>query len=452
MAQALNPLFLKSIALSTLIAAAACGGEPTTEAPEAQPTIVEVSAPVVAQTAPEHEALKTRFAAVTPLLATEVANEIRAGFVAMAMQDGEIIMSEAVGLADREADTPMSPDTRFRIASMTKPITSVAILMLADEGKLSIDDPLATYLPAFAEVKVATSLSANEDGVIPTTPPERPITLRHLLTHTSGIGYLFDVETDLGQLYLSKNLYAMEGDLEARINTLASLPLYSQPGEKWIYSYATDVLGRVVEVASEQSLDQFFSERIFTPLGMNDTEFSFDESDLENVAVVYAHDEAGNIIRYQGDDQGGNPNEEGAGWYSGGAGLISTASDYLAFCQMLINDGVAPDGSQLLSTASLDAVFDSQIGPAARTDEWRGQGASFSLAGWVALADPSNPDSTKGAGAFSWGGFYDTGFTINRYEKSAYVVLAQRQPTPHDKPSKANNLMRTALFGTQTNE
>lgn len=434
----------------TLITLAACGGEPAaTSNQSATITAAPAETAEVSTVAPKTLSVAARFAGVTPTLSAEVDDGVRSGFVAMAIQDGETIFSSVNGLADREAGDPMTVDTRFRIASMTKPITSVAILMLADDGVLSIDDPLSKYLPAFAEMTVATSVTANEDGTIPTEALSTPITLRHLLTHTSGLGYLFDTETDLGKLYLSKSLYEMDGDLKTRINTLAALPLYTQPGNKWIYSYATDVLGAVVEIASGQNLEAFFQSRIFTPLGMTDTEFGFDSSDLENVAVVYMHNDAGEIVRLAPGEPALDPNTNGAGWYSGGGGLVSDADDYLAFCQFLINGGVAPDGARLLSTANVDALFNSQIGPAARTDEWREQGVSFSLGGWVALAEPTNLDNNAGAGAFGWGGFYDTSFTINRYEKTAYVAMAQRQPGPHDKQSAVGELMRAALFGDQ---
>ena len=395
----------------------------------------------------EDAGLFARFADVEKKLQAEVAEEIRSGFVAMVLQDGAIVDTAVVGLADREAGVPMAETTRFRIASMTKPVTSVAILMLADDGALSLNDPLAKFLPSFAGQEVATSVESNGDDGFDTEPLARPIAIRDLLTHTSGLGYVFDGETDLGKTYLESNLFEMEGDLAARIEALATLPLYRQPGEEWLYSYATDVLGRVVEVASGQPLETFMRTRIFEPLGMTDTEFLIDASDLDRAAVVYAHDEDGAIVRYAGGSLGADPNENGAGWAAGGAGLISTAADYLAFCRFLIDNGVTRDGERLLSEKGVNGVFDSAIPYSARPEDWRKDGMSFSLAGWVMLANPADREDQTTTGAFGWGGYYDTSFAINRTEKSAYVVMAQREPGPNDKPSKAGEIMRGVLFG-----
>ncbi|MEO0879702.1 MAG: serine hydrolase domain-containing protein [Pseudomonadota bacterium] len=380
------------------------------------------------------------------VLRGEIENEIRSGFVYAVMRDGAVVARGAFGAADRENEIPMTAQTRFRIASMTKPITTTAILMLADDGALKLDDPVSKFIPELGDLEVAVSRDADASGAIPTEPLERPITIRHLMTHMAGLGYVFDQQTALGARHLEFNLYAAEGALADRVKLLANAPLYAQPGEQWIYSYATDALGRVVEVASGKSLEDFLSERLFAPLGMDDTEFAVDTSDLDDVAVVYAHNDDGVLIRYEGASLGENPNTNGAGWQSGGGGLISTVDDYLAYCQMLINGGTGPDGAQLLSKKRIDLMFESQVPPSARPDEWRDHQMSFGFGGWVRLAQPEKPGNSETTGHFGWGGYYDTSFVISRNDKLAYVLLAQREPGPNDKPSKAPDLIRALVM------
>lgn len=374
----------------------------------------------------DQSSLDKSFAQIDKYLQDEVDAKIRAGFVTLVAKDGEIIHQSALGMADRESALPMSIDTRFRIASMTKPITSLAILMLMEEGKLGLDDPAADYIPALAKMRVATSLSFDKNGQIPTTKLQSPITIRQLLTHTAGLGYLFDFQTDLGKFYLDNHLYFIEGDLEARINHLATLPLYTNPGTRWQYSYATDVLGRIVEVLSGQNLEAFMQTRIFDPLGMKDTFFLFDETDLENIATVYAHNELGEIIPFDGGDLIKNPNKNGAGWYSGGGGLVSTAGDYFKFMQMLINRG-ALAGKRIISKDSIDLIMSNHVTANASPKDWASQQRGFGLAGWVSIP----------AGQFGWGGYYDTSFTVDLDNNLAWMVMAQREPGPFDRPSNA---------------
>lgn len=430
------------IAVGALALAAACGADttgPDTTAP------AEVAAPAKAAAGDAQDA---RFNAIEAALAAEVDAGVRAGFVGMVFENGEVAYETALGMADREAGVAMSLDTRFRIASMTKPVVSVAALMLVDDGALSLDDPLSDFIPEFAEMDVATSLSANEDGEIPTEPIATPIAIRHLMTHTSGLGYVFDEETDVGRVYQQRNLYEGEGDLAARVLRLADAPLYAQPGTRWYYSYATDVLGRVVEIVSEQRLEEFVETRILRPLGMSKTSFGVRAEDFAggDVAMVYAHDEAGALVPQDGGGLSQNLSE-GLGWASGGSGLVSTAGDYMKFCRMLLSGGRGPKGAQLLSEAGVASLFDSQVSTDARPQDWRERGVSFSLGGWVVLANPTDPEDDATTGLFGWGGYYDTDFAVNRTTNAAHVVLSQRQPGPHDRPSRAHAVFRSTLYG-----
>lgn len=382
---------------------------------------------------------------IEAVLSEEVDAGLRAGFTAAVIHDGEIVYRTAVGMADRENDIPMRENTRFRIASMTKPITTVALMMLVEDGAVSLGDPVSRYIPAFADVQVATSLTVNGNGDIPTEAAAQPITLHQLLTHTAGLGYTFDFQTDLGKLYVANNLYMREGDLASRIDHLAALPLYSQPGGEWYYSYATDVIGRVVEVISGQTLEDFMQERIFAPLGMSDTAFLIDETDLERVAALYSFDKNGVLQRFNDPNLDVDPNEIGYGWMTGGSGLVSTIDDYAQFAMMMLNDG-SYNGAQILSPESVRLMLESHVEPDARPDDWKQSGISFGLGGGVLLQPELFSESTA-PGQFWWGGYYDTIFAISPTDDVGYIVMAQRDPSQGDRKSRAQELVKTIAYG-----
>ena len=247
-----------------LVALAACSGEATTPAAE----IRTLAAPAVVETVRSETSLSAnRLAVIEEKLQAEVDEGIRSGFVAMVGTSEGSVYETAVGLADIEAGRPMALDTQFRIASMTKPITSVGIMMLVEQGALTLSDPVSMYIPSFAGTDVAASHMHGPDGSVPLTDRTEPITIHQLLTHTAGLGYIFDFQTDLGKSMIEGSLYNLDGDLAVRMDALANFPLYTQPGTEWRYSYATDVLGRVIEVASGKSLSQFMQEEIFDPSG-----------------------------------------------------------------------------------------------------------------------------------------------------------------------------------------
>ncbi|GAB4522214.1 MAG: serine hydrolase domain-containing protein [Amphiplicatus sp.] len=386
-----------------------------------------------------------RLARIEAVLQEEVDAGKRAGFVAVVVHRGNIVYEAAVGLADRENAVPMSQETRFRIASMTKPLVTAALMQLVEDGKVLLSDPVSRYIPAFAEARVATSLNKDASGEIPTEPLKRPITVHHVLTHMGGVGYVFDYETDLGRLYLDNNLYFMEGDLAARVDRLAALPLYEQPGEVWRYSYGTDIAGRIVEVASGQSLEAFMRERLFAPLGMTDTAFFLDESDFERLAVVYAFDDEGRLVPSKGGDFAPDPNADGFGWASGGAGLLSTARDYARFCLMLLNGGEL-DGARVLSPATVRLMLAPHVPVEATFDEWRKSKTTFALGGYV-IQSPGLTGSTDAPGQWGWGGYYDTSFFISPADDLAIVVMAQREPGPNDPGSRAGELVKAIAYG-----
>ncbi|MBB5518310.1 serine hydrolase domain-containing protein [Amphiplicatus metriothermophilus] len=415
------------------IALTACAGE--TPAPESAAASVDQARGIS----------QDRLARIEAVLQDEVDAGKRAGFVAVVAHRGKIVYETAVGLADRENAVPMSQATRFRIASMTKPLVTAALMQLVEDGEVLLSDPVSRYIPAFAEARVALSHERDENGEIPTEPLKRPITVHHVLTHMGGIGYLFDYETDLGRLYLDNNLYFMEGDLAARVARLAELPLYEQPGEVWRYSYGTDIAGRIVEVASGQTLEAFMRARLFEPLGMSDTEFFLDESDLDRLAVVYAFDEEGRLVPSKGGDFAPDPNAGGFGWASGGAGLVATARDYMRFCLMLLNGGEL-DGARVLSPATVRLMLEPHAPVEATFDEWRRSNTTFALGGYI-IRSPGLTGSTDAPGQWGWGGYYDTSFFISPADDLAVAVMAQREPGPRDPGSRAGELVKAIAFG-----
>lgn len=386
-----------------------------------------------------------RLARLEAVLQEEVDAGLRAGFVAAVGHNGREVYSVAVGLADIEEEIAMAQTTRFRIASMTKPVVSFALMQLVEEGKVLLTDPVSRYIPSFAQMRVATSTAAGPNGSIPTEPLNRAITVHDLMTHMSGIGYLFDFESDLGKLYLRNSLYNLDGDLAARIDALTALPLYDQPGKKWIYSYSTDVVGRIIEVASGKSLEDYLKGRVFAPLGMNDTEFFFDESDFDRLAVVYAFGVEGEMVKAQAGGALPSPNEKGHGWHSGGGGLVSTARDYLRFAMMLTQGGEL-DGVRLASPATVRLMLENHTPAEAMFEPWRSQNIGFGLGGSV-IVSPGLTGNVAAPGQWGWGGYYDTTFFISPADNLAVVLMAQREPGPTAPPSRASDLARSIAYG-----
>ena len=258
--------------------------------------------------------------------------------VTMVARRGKLVHFEAFGKADVEADKPMRKDAIFRIYSMTKPITTVAAMMLYEEGKFQLGDSLSDYLPQFAAVEVYRD-GGNES-------PHRPITVRDLLTHRSGLTYGLFSGTPVDKLYRESNVLDSSGTLKDMVDKLAAIPLLNQPGQKWHYSVSTDVLGYLVEVLSGQPLDEFFQQRIFDPLAMTDTGFYVPMGKKDRFPVNYVWNGEGE--RRVADHPATSRYLKKPTFHSGGGGLVSTTVDYMRFCQMLLSGGQL-DGVRLLS-------------------------------------------------------------------------------------------------------
>ncbi|MDX1636500.1 MAG: serine hydrolase domain-containing protein [Balneolaceae bacterium] len=359
-------------------------------------------------------------------------NELLAGSVVLIARDGEIVYLNAAGMQDIEAGIPMDEDTIFRIASMTKPITSVAVMMLYEEGHFMLGDPVSDYIPAFHDMRVLAD-SANEDatGNPPTVPAERPITIQHLLTHTSGISYgenpvIMEMAEEKG---ITTGLTTDSNTLAEDIPKLATLPLVHQPGEKWTYGMSTDVLGYLVEVVSGMPLDQFFRERIFDPLGMDDTQFHVSDRQESRLAAAYTVGSDGNGLRRLGDGPGQAslpnvgpgtyPTDEEHKFLAGGAGLTSTVPDYYRFTQMLLNGGEL-DEVRLLSPKTVELMATDHVGDLL---EDMGFGLGFSVT--RSLAERGELGSVD---TFGWGSFWYGTFFIDPAENMIGISVAQKHP------------------------
>lgn len=383
---------------------------------------------------------------IESVLKEEVDAGVRGGFVAVVIDDDGVEYETAVGMADPYDGLPMTTNTRFRIASMTKPIVTAGVMQLVERGEIRLNDPISLYIPAFANIQVAISHDRNAEGEFDTRAPARPITVHHLLTHMAGIGYVFDSQTDLGEAYLDADLYGQEGTLAERMEILASLPLYEDPGVKWRYSFSTDMAGYLIEVVSGMSLEAYLRANLFDPLGMNDTEFFVDQSDFDRLAIVNEFNEEGEMIR-SGDEtlSGASVNDEPFAVMSGGAGLISTAGDYARFARMLLNNGEL-DGVRVLSPATVTLMMNDATPYDARPDEWKRQGLTFGIGGAVVL-EPGYLGNVASKGEWGWGGYWDTSFFVDPQHDVAMVLMAQTQPNQFTPTSRARDRTKAIVYG-----
>ncbi len=362
----------------------------------------------------------------------------RPGYAAIIARGEQIAFISEAGHINLETGETFTVDSPVRIASMTKPVTAVAIMILVERGLVSLDDPVSDYIPEFAATPVGVSPMAGEDGNLVTRPPATVMTVEQLLTHTAGIGYLFDTRTDLGQLYLDNSLYAGEGNLEARMQQLAALPLYVDPGASWIYSYSLDVAGRVVEVAAGMPFEDFLDTEIFTPLGMPSTGFFFEDVDFEESAMspLYIHTEDGSMV----------PTEAPMPtWASGGGGLVSTASDYIRFAMMLANGGALGEVQILAPETFADFArphtTTEQLG-----DAW--QGRSFALGMDIVLPAEDGQEPAGIPGDLSWGGLFDTDFFVSPQTGTAAVIMTQIQPSEYRPEPSTRRTFRPMVYGS----
>lgn len=365
-----------------------------------------------------------RLGRIDALIGQYVAESRIAGAVTLVARHGKVAHLGAAGKRDVEQNAPMAADTIFRIASMSKAVTSVAVMMLMEDGRLLISDPVSRYIPAFAKTTVIGEGGAADRGIIATTPASRPITIRDLLTHTAGINYGGGPAESQYKAAKLFGWYFADKDetIGTAIDRLATLPFAAQPGDEFVYGYSTDVLGSVVERVSGMTLDAFMTSRIFTPLRMSDTFFFVPREKAGRLAAVYSADENGKIQRAPDAGTGQGAYVVGPRrCFSGGAGLLSTASDYARFLQMLLNGGEL-DGVRLLGPKTIELMTRNHVGALYQKGQF-GFGLGFELTEHVGRAGRSGS-----VGEFGWGGAYYTRFIVDPTEDLIAVFMAQLLP------------------------
>ncbi len=344
---------------------------------------------------------------------------------------GRVALRSMAGMADRERAVPVADDSLWRIYSMTKPITSVVVMQLVDEGRLRLRDPLSRFLPAFADSRVLVGGTADDPE---TVPAERAITIADLLTHTAGIGYSIMDRGPVDELHRRAGLDALAagGTLVERIDQLATLPLLHQPGTRWSYSMATDVLGRVVELVDGRSLGEAMRDRVLDPLGMVDTVFQVDDDRLDRMTSCYrfvpgaepALDEAGGATEFRS-----------RSWESGGGGLVSTMGDYHRFCSAMVAGGEL-DGRRILGDRTVRQMMTNHLPGAGDLDDVGDPlytpgffvGCGFGL-GFATVEDPARGRLQATRGEASWGGAASTVFWVDPVEGVHCIFLTQMVPS-----------------------
>ncbi|MEO6330556.1 MAG: serine hydrolase [Ginsengibacter sp.] len=352
------------------------------------------------------------------------------GGEALIIRNGKIVYYKTAGYNDAEAKTPLAKDAIFRIASQTKAITSVAIMILFEEGKLLLSDPVSKYIPSYKNQKVLDKLNF-ADTTYSSVPAERDITIKDLLTHTSGIAYAMIGSRESNAIYAKSKLTAGIGGTNESLLTamtrLGTLPLMHQPGQKWTYGLNTDLLGCLVEVISGMNLNDFFKTRIFEPLGMKDTYFTIPKEKANRLVNIYTEDSTGHLKKSTGGLLNGTVGPDypllEKTYYSGGAGLSSAIYDYAIFLQMLLNGGEY-NGKRILSRNTVRMMTMNQIGDTVfRGDDKFGLG--FQIVGKKNGNVPAQP------GTYSWGGAYSTSYWVDPKEKMVMLFYRQLQRSTH---------------------
>ena len=386
---------------------------------------------------------------ITAFFDNEVATGKIPGAAILIQQHGKPVYLKTFGYRDVTTKSPMRPDTMFALHSMTKPITNTAAMMLVDEGKLSPQDPLSKYIPAFADVKVGIEPDGGNDlGKLELVPPIRPVTIEDLMRHTSGITYEYIGADWIQKLYRAGHLFDGKFDNKEFVARLAKLPLSRQPGTMWRYGHSTDVLGRVIEVVAGKTLYQFEKERIFDPLKMNDTRYVLDaETERTRLAEPLPSD----TILIEGEnDRRAHPE-----WESGGGGMVSTAADYARFLQMFANGGQL-DGVRLVSRKTIDLMTADALPPDIKmgADMFRfealepsaAMGQGFGLGFAVRNVQGVNP-LPGSPNDYYWGGAYGTYFWHDPRERM-YVVFMMQSPAAR---LRYRYLMRDLVYQAMVN-
>ncbi len=350
------------------------------------------------------------------------------GAVGLIVRNGKVVYYKPAGYNDISTKAPLQKDAIFRIASQTKAIASVAVMMLYEEGKFLLDDPISAYIPSFANETVLDKFN-EKDSTYTTVAAKRQATIRDLLTHTSGLGYAQIGSKEANAIYAKNNITAgldvHDDKLSDAINRLGALPLMHQPGEKWTYGLNVDVLGDLVEIWSGMTLDEFFRTRIFEPLGMADTYFNVPANKANRLVNMYSEDSLGVLQKLTGAALGGNVNYplRKKSYFSGGSGLSSTAYDYAVFLQMMLNGGTY-NGKRLLSRNTVRMMTTNQIGDLGLGND------KFGL-GFAVVSEKGSAAYPSQVGTYSWGGAFKTSYWVDPKEKMVIVFYRQLLNTSH---------------------
>lgn len=410
----------------------------------AQTASVKFSPPL-AEATPESVAMSSeRLGKIDDMLNNAVKTNDLPGIVALIARNGKIVFYNAYGMADNTSGKAMEKDAIFRIASQTKAITSTAVMILWEEGKFKLDDPISKYIPEFGEAQILDTFQ-EEDSTYTTKPANDQITIRDLITHTSGVGYgVIDGDARFKKMYAQAgitDLFTTENiSIGESIKKLAKLPLHHNPGEKFTYSEGLDVLGYFIEIVSGMPFDKFLKTRIFEPLGMEDTWFYLPKSKHDRLVSVQ-HKVDGKWEKYPITFYDTDYPKTGAKrFFSGGAGLSSTAKDYATFLQMYLNNGEL-NGKRILSRTTVQSIMGNQVG-----DLFSDGNKFYGLAFGVVTAKGQDSGGQGSIGTFDWGGYFNTQYFADPKEQIIGILMKQTQGPVNDQTGwKFRQMVGTAI-------
>jgi CubicO group peptidase (beta-lactamase class C family) len=355
------------------------------------------------------------------------------GVVTIIVKDGQVVQYKGYGYSNAETKKPMGSNSIFRIASQTKAIVSTGVLILYDEGKLSLNDPVSKYIPEFAHETVLDSLTMS-DTTYTAVAAKRDITIKDLLTHTSGIDYA-DISTGkMKAIYAKYDIHSglgvVDQNLSSTMKTLGKLPLAFQPGTQWRYGLNIDVLGDIIEIVSGLNLEDFLRRNIFEPLQMNDTWFNLPADKFDRLTTVYTEDSLNHIIPWSKDHSNIDPDypKINKHYFSGGAGLSSTAYDYAVFLQMIMNEGTY-NGKTILSRRTVEMMLHPQL-------DFTFDGKNDFGLGFEITSDKGSADGSRNKGSFSWGGYFGTTYWADPKEHMICLIMTQQTPNSHYELSR----------------
>jgi CubicO group peptidase (beta-lactamase class C family) len=404
-----------------LLALAACSPAPTGGSSNQQAAISTQPTAALQFAAAEEVGMDSaRLDRVTQTMQRYVDDGLLAGVVTMVARDNKIVHFESVGFRDKELGAPMTNDALFRIYSMSKPITGVAMMILYEEGKFKLSDPVEKYIPEFANLQVAAGEDA--EGNIITEAPNHKMTIRELMSHTGGLTYGLFSQSRVDDMYNDADVLNPDSNLQEMIDKLSVIPLRQQPGSMWHYSVSVDVQGYLVEKLSGQGFGDFLEERIFEPLGMTDTDFYVPEEKASRLAQVYGYSPNGDLQPQEGFG-GSNNYLMDQQFESGGGGLVSSAMDYMRFSQMVLNGGKL-DGVRILAPLTIDLMHRNQLPKGVEGISLGASGTTFGL-DFAIIEDPVEAEGYS-QGEFYWGGAAGTWFWIDPVENLVFVGMIQQ--------------------------